>query len=179
MNCILDVEKIPSRAQEIARILAPLAPPSRRIACMRRLLNRQTVLAAHLGEEPSEPDPDQWRFSTRVPRIRASYYEIWQPVERGFCLNRAYLHLYVRRDQREEKQILALHCDPNELPSQKHYLYKAGPHVHVNAAEDPLHRAHIALNTSNLKDVLRSVGDLTLALKTAVTMVDDQVLSLY
>jgi hypothetical protein len=179
MNCILDVEKIPGRTQEIARILAPLAPPSRRIACMRRLLNRQTALVAHLGQEPSEPDPDQWRFPTRVPLIRASYYEIWQPVGQGFCLNRAYLHLYVRKDQREEKQILALHCDPNELPSQKHYLYKAGPHVHMSAAEDPLHRAHIALNTSNLTDVLKSVGDLTFALKTAVTMVDDQVLSLY
>jgi hypothetical protein len=74
---------------------------------------------------------------------------------------------------------LALHCDPNEPSSQKHYLYKAGPHVHMSTAQDPLHRAHIALNTSNLKEVLRSVGDLTIALKTAVTMVDDQVLSLY
>jgi hypothetical protein len=49
----------------------------------------------------------------------------------------------------------------------------------MSAAEDPLHRAHLALNTSNLSDVLRSVADLTFALKTAVTMVDDQVLSLY
>jgi hypothetical protein len=49
----------------------------------------------------------------------------------------------------------------------------------MSTAQDPLHRAHIALNTSNLKEVLRSVGDLTIALKTAVTMVDDQVLSLY
>ena len=98
---------------------------------------------------------------------------------KAFCLNRAYLHLYLRRDEIAENQILALHCDPNEPSSQKHYLYKAGPHVHMSAAADPLHRAHIALNTSNLKDVLRSVADLTTALRTAITMVDDQVLSLY
>jgi hypothetical protein len=182
MNCLLDVTEIPARTQEIARLLAPLAPPSRRIACARRFLNRQTVLTAHIGEEPSEPDPDQWRFPTRISGIRASYYEMWQPHQtdkNSFCLTRAYLHLYLRRERGEESQILALHCDPNEPPSARHYIYKAGPHVHMSAAEDPLDRAHIALNTANLKDILKSVGDLTSALRTAVTMVDDQVLTLY
>ncbi len=140
------------------------------------------MLSAYLGTEPSDPNPEQWRFPTRVPHIRASYHERWVPTDfrqEKFFLERAYLHLFIRRDERIEDEILALHCDPNEPASSRHYRYKAGPHVHMSTAEDPLHHTHIALNAGNLDDVLKSVTELTSALTIAVAMIDDQVLGLY
>lgn len=182
MRCVLDVDSFAKREQQISRLLNPLAPQTRRLSCRRRLQNRMLVLSAFLGTEPGEPDPQEWRFATRVPRIRASYYEHWLPTDfrqRSFYLERAYLHLYVRQDDRVEKEIIALHCDPNEAASNKHYLYKAGPHVHMTTAENPLHHAHIALNSDDLDSVLASVQELTSALGTAVKMLNDQVLGLY
>jgi hypothetical protein len=78
-----------------------------------------------------------------------------------------------------EEQVLALHCDPNEEESNKHFRYKAGPHIHMSTAEYPLDRTHIALNASNLSDVLRSVQEITVAFSAAVKLVDEQVLGLY
>jgi hypothetical protein len=138
--------------------------------------------SAYSGDEPSSPDPDQWRFSTRIAKIRASYYERWTSTDERqvqFFLYRAYLHLYLRKREHEEDQIFALHCDPNESQSNKHFRYKAGPHVHLSATQYPIDRAHIALNNPNLATVLGSVGDLTYALEIAVKMIDDQILEFY
>jgi hypothetical protein len=49
----------------------------------------------------------------------------------------------------------------------------------MSTALDPLQHSHLALNNSNLKEVLSSVDNLTAALKTAVAMVDDQVLNFF
>jgi hypothetical protein len=98
---------------------------------------------------------------------------------RSLYMERAYLHLFIRGDELSEKQIFALHCDPNEAESDRHFRYKAGPHVHMSTAQDPLHRAHIALNTDNLEEVLGSVATITSALSDALVMVDEQVLGLY
>jgi hypothetical protein len=95
-------------------------------------------------------------------------------------LERAYLHLYRRSDlNNADDEIFALHCDPNEPQSERHYRYKAGPHVHLSTARDPLHHSHIALNNSNLAEVLSSVPNLTVALGSAIAMVDDQVLGFF
>ncbi|HYH01327.1 MAG TPA: hypothetical protein VD837_19530 [Terriglobales bacterium] len=139
------------------------------------------VLSAYLGSEPLDPDPNLWRFTTRVPHVRASYHERWIPTDfrqQSFFLDRAYLHLYLRHDKNEEDEILALHCDPNESQSERHFRYKAGPHIHMTTAADPLCHSHIALNNSDFTQVLSSVSTLTVALKTAITMVDHQVLAL-
>jgi hypothetical protein len=98
--------------------------------------------------------------------------------QESFFLERAYLHLFVRQNDLTEKEIVALHCDPNESASSKHYRYKAGPHIHMTTAESPLHHAHIALNSNELDAVLASVGGLTTALNVAVKMLDSQVLGL-
>lgn len=183
MRCVLEIEKIAGREREIGRLLRPLAPPKKSFFCRPRLLDRRLVLSASLtGTEPTDPDPDQWRFTTRIAGIRASYHEIWLPTDfrqKSFFLDRAYLHLFIRRDERIEEEILALHCDPNEPASSKHYRYKAGPHIHMTTAEDPLPHTHIALNASDFDRVLRSVADLMASLEVAISMVNDQVLGLY
>jgi hypothetical protein len=183
MKCTVEASKLAARGQEIAKLLGPIAPDGQRLACWPRLLDRNMVLSAYHGPQPTDADPSRWRFTTRIPRIRASYHELWIPTDshqEAFYLERAYLHLYLRTDlNREEDEIFALHCDPNEKPSERHYRYKAGPHVHMTTARDPLHHSHIALNNSNLTEVLSSVPNLTVALRTAIAMVVDQVLGFF
>ncbi|HWF67920.1 MAG TPA: hypothetical protein VN670_11470 [Acidobacteriaceae bacterium] len=70
-------------------------------------------------------------------------------------------------------EIVALHCDPNEARAERHYRYKAGPHIHMSTAVDPLHHAHIGLNNDDLEDVLSSIDNLTNALRLAILMIDD------
>jgi hypothetical protein len=182
MRCTIEASKLDKRGQEIAKLLGPIIPKGQRLACRKRLLSRYVVLSAYLGSQPTEGEPDLWRFTTKIPSIRASYHERWLQTDfrqEDFYLERAYLHLYIRRDINNEDEIFALHCDPNEVQSERHYLYKAGPHVHMTTAMDPLKHSHIALNNSNLTEVLSSVPNLTAALKTAIAMVDDQVLSFF
>jgi hypothetical protein len=182
MKCTIEASKLDKRCLEIARLLGPITPKGQGLLCRKRLLNRQVVLSAYFGPQPTDADPDQWRFPTRIPLIRASYYERWLQtdfLQQAFYLERAYLHLYRRSDLNEESEIFALHCDPNEVQSERHYRYKAGPHVHMRTAQDPLRHSHVALNNSNLAEVLSSVPNLTIALKSAIAMVDDQVLGLF
>lgn len=181
MRCTLNAAHLAARAQQLTKLLLPIIPSGQRLACRPRFLDRHMVLSAYLGSEPLDLDPNMWRFTTRIPKIRASYYERWVPTDfrrEAYFLERAYLHLYLRQSQLEEREILALHCDPNEARSERHYRYKAGPHVHVSTAEEPLPHAHFALNNHELENVLGSVSNLTDALKSAIVMVDDQVLGL-
>lgn len=182
MRCTLNTDKFGPRAQIITKLLRPIVPKGRSLSCRPRLLNRQMVLSAYLGSEPIDTSPDLWRFSTRISRIRASYYERWISVDyrqQAFFLDRAYLHLYLRSDAITEREIVALHCDPNEAQSGRHFRYKAGPHIHMSTAQDPLHHSHIALNNESFPKVLSSVANLTVAIEMAVALVDDQVLGLY
>jgi hypothetical protein len=182
MKCTIEASKLDKRGQEITKLLGPIVPKGQRLACRKRVLNRQVVLSAYLGSQPTEAEPDLWRFTTRISRIRASYHERWLQTDfrqEAFYLERAYLHLYLRSGLNKEDEILALHCDPNEAQSERHFLYKAGPHVHMSTAMNPLQHSHLALNNSNLTEVLSSVPNLTAALKTAIAMVDDQVLNFF
>ena len=182
MRCRLDNSALGKRILLLPKLLQPILPPGRKLACKPRLLSRQTVLSMYLGSEPLDLEPDSWRFQTRISQIRASYYERWIPTDfrhQQWFLERAYLHIYARRSNNYEQEILALHCDPNEPQSERHFRYKAGPHIHMPTAEHPLQHSHIALNNDTIDAVLASVTELTTALKTAILMVDDQVLGLY
>lgn len=159
---------------------------SRRVACSQTVERNDFVLAVHSGSKP-DLAPREWRFTTRVPKMRASYLERWVPTNekrKRYYLMQAYLHLYWREGPREddEKEILALHCDPNEpgdAGTRKHALYKRGPHIHVVDSSQPLPHAHFALNVGHLSEVLRSVESLTAAVLSGVNLVRDQVLDLF
>jgi len=182
VRCSLDQQALMARVLQLPKLLQPIVPPGRTLLCKPRLLARQTVLSLYMGSEPLDLEPDSWRFQTKIPHIRGAYYERWLPSDYRkvqWYLDRAYLHLYARREGDSEDEIMALHCDPNESQSERHYRYKAGPHIHMVTAEDPLPRSHIALNNDNFDKILSSISTLTAALKTAIVMVDDQVLALY
>ena len=82
----------------------------------------------------------------------------------------------------DEKELLALHCDPNEPDDAdvlKHALYKRGPHIHVSASEQPLPHSHFALNAAHLREVLSSAEQLVQAMSKGIVLVRDQVLDIF
>ncbi|MGO8735448.1 MAG: hypothetical protein ACLQVM_21935 [Terriglobia bacterium] len=126
-----------------------------------------------------------------MPLMRGSYQERWCPVDekrKRYYLERAYLHLYLTTHvdgEATEKEMVLLHCDPNEADEPKGWLglrhsrYKRGPHLHISTAQQPIPHSHFALNACDLESVLSSVESLTKAMREAVQMLEDQVLRLY
>lgn len=192
MICELEAGAVHARTNEVCEILVPLrGAKATRLACRIVSGSGDVTLVAFSGSLPIAEFHEQWRFTTHVPNLQGGYYERWLPVNekrKRFYLDRAYLHLY--KAAREgglvvEKEILALHCDPNEPDEPAHWhglrhsSYKRGPHLHVTVAEQPIPHSHFALNACHLDFVLRSMETLTHALRTAVRMIEDQVLQLY
>lgn len=140
------------------------------------------MIGVHSGARPEFGVAD-WRFSTMVRGIRGGYHERWIAVDekrQRFYIERAYLHLYRRRaDESDEAEIVAMHCDPNEPDDSgvlRHAVYKRGPHIHVTASEQPFPHSHIALNATELDDVLSSINSLHSAVTAGVVLLRDQVL---
>lgn len=192
MICELDVEALLHRVNQVGRILDPLrGGKGRRFACKSVSSGNAITLITFSGPDSVTELADQWRFITHVPSMNGSYQERWCPVNekrKRYYLERAYLHLYVTTQaegEMKEKEILALHCDPNEAaepsgwPGLIHSKYKRGPHLHISTAEQPMPHSHFALNACHLEWVLGSVETLTKAIQVAVQMLEDQVLRLY
>jgi hypothetical protein len=92
-------------------------------------------------------------------------------------LDRAYLSLFkTEPSTRTEIEFLCLHCDPNEPDDARHAIYKKGPHLHIQVAEEPIPHAHIALNRGHLDAVLNSPDSLTKAMGAAILMLREEIL---
>ena len=191
MICELPADAVRQRVNQVCRMLQPLrGSNAARIACRSESGGDCITLTTFSGLQPVTPLVAQWRFTTYVPSLLGEYYERWRPVDekrKRYFLDRAYLHLYMttRVDgQPTEKQMLALHCDPNEPDEPDnwagpvHARYKRGPHLHISVAEHPIPHSHIALNACHLDSVLHSVESLSEAMQRAVQMLDHQVLKL-
>jgi hypothetical protein len=183
MYCEIDVGALSARGQEICQMLTPLAGQIR-LAYAVVSYRSEVMIGVHSGKRPEFGVTD-WRFSTMVRGIRGGYHERWIAVDekrQRFYIERAYLHLYRRRaDESDEIEILALHCDPNEPEDSgvlKHAVYKRGPHIHVTASEQPFPHSHIALNATEIDDVLSSINSLHSAVTAGVVLLRDQVLDL-
>jgi hypothetical protein len=186
MMCELESQELFRRGGDVCELLGPLTGSgASRAGFDYRSSYGQVSLAAFSGPRPVSDSIDLWRFTTRVPTLRGSYFERWLPVNerrKRYFLDRGYLHLYVSTRmgaEPTEKQILALHCDPNEPEASKHWRYKRGPHLHISVAESPIPHSHFALNAFHLDSVLRSTENLSEAFGAAVKMLEDQVLELY
>jgi len=182
--CEVDMAWLHGRGHEIGRMLSPLTGP--RTTAHDIIASRsEVIIAAFSGLKPIT-DYRSWRFNTVTNGIHAGYFERWNSADEKrtrFYLDRAYLHLYWQpRALDDEKELLALHCDPNEPEDAgllKHALYKRGPHIHVSASEQPLPHSHFALNADHLGDVLASAERLSRAVASGMVLVRDQVLDLY
>ena len=184
MACEIDAAALYERSGHIKKMLRPLVSPQAVLAVEIPERNPFMTMAVLSGRKVLNHYRD-WRFNTYVDGIRAGYYERWGPIDasrRRYYFERAYLHLFHRtgtlRDA-AESQILALHCDPNEPLTAPHARYKLGPHVHVSAAASPLDESHIALNYSHLDAVLSSFESLCKAWDNSITLVKEEILSLY
>jgi len=193
MVCTVEEHLLHMRPEEVRVMLRPLVRGD--TTCQRRNERGRNgqpciVLASFSGLQPPSDLVRDWRFATPVKILWGSYSERWVPADtkgRRYFLDRAYLHLYrrARREDVNEKEILALHCDPNEPdePEEhrglKHARYKRGPHIHVSTAEQPMPHSHIALNLGELPEVVKSFEKLSGAISSAIQMLTDQVIALY
>jgi hypothetical protein len=185
----LSINTLFTRSDAIRSMLTPLVR-SNRIATSRRSYLGNVTFGAYSGTEPITEAVGDWRFTTFVPSIRGAYHERWTPFDekkKRYQLERAYLHLYRRKTapSSQEIEIVALHCDPNEpdepdgYQGVKHARYKRGPHIHVTAADQPIPHSHLALNLSDLSEVLRSFDNLEGAFQNAIRLLEEQVLDIY
>lgn len=175
-------DELRSRGQRVQRMLRPMSQQASGPAYQLRLADRGVqVLSAYDGTRPTS-EFRQWRFRTKAAGLVAMYFEIWQPRDgRGveFSLARAYLQLYELVGPGQEKEILALHCDPDETGDEVARIgrYKQGPHLHFVVAGDPFAKAHIALADGQLAEVLRSAASLTESLEGCVRLIQAELLA--
>ena len=178
MTVSLDEPGLVGRRAAVLRLLKPLRG-QQIVACDfdPSALGGGRVLGAHDGPSSRGGNHRSWYFQTSVKIIRAQYFEVWREVGAGprFELSQAYLHLF-RFESASEKpyEVLALHADPSD-----DHRYRKGPHIHVMRAEQPLPHCHIPLNLERLDEVTSSMTSLHKALKTAITLVADEVLGAY
>lgn len=179
--CRIDSKGLQRRLQGVRSLLAPLL--SNDVATGAFYRPRATrIIGSYSGPKPNNEDFRNWRFRTTARMIRGMYFEQWDAVDEtqdNWFLKKAYLSLFSFGSLGNEKELVSLHCDPNEANTEPHWLYKRGPHLHVKAAEEPIPHAHIALNLFELDAILTSSDNLLTAFGQSLEMLSDQILSLY
>lgn len=167
-----------SRRVEIQKLLKRIALRKNELPIIIKSSGRSLLVGAS-DDSNVGTDFRNWRFKTYVPGFNASFYEIWSPIDKDrYFLLKSYFHIYRTTSDLMEKEYLLLHCDPNGSLTEKHSLYRRGPHIHIKCAEHPIPRSHIALNAGHLNDTLSSPSKLNTAFKNAIDMIDTQVLEL-
>jgi len=180
----LDIKELQERRLHIMCLLKPLSRKDSGPACDQQLIgNSRLMLGAHEGVT-MRSRIREWRFATPQRDCWANYYELWELVDsksQRYCLNRAYLTIYRRNHTRypaEEEELLCLHCDPYEPDDGTNLsvVYKRSPHLHIEAADEPIPKAHFALAIGNLTEVLASTVNLTKSLAQCIEMIRHEVL---
>lgn len=179
-NLFLTQEDLIKRAPKLRKLLRPLyhmngGPPAMTLTKK----NEYYLGAADTGYQ-DKLDHRQWRFKTLNKSFYAEYFERWiyKEAKDIWRLERAYLHIKKIIDHNNLIDYLALHCDPLIMKDENHYIYKVGPHLHIECAEYPIPKSHFALFLIDIEKILASVDDLTEALSTAIQMIKEQVLEI-
>jgi hypothetical protein len=122
-----------------------------------------------------------WRFKTVSDDIVANYHEVWNTQSKGkYFLVRSYLHLYLfKKEELSETEYILWHCDASEPDHTPHAIYKQSPHIHIEIAQHPIPKAHIALYNGRVSNTLRDIETFNVALKESLIMIDSQILKLY
>ena len=117
------------------------------------------------------------RFKTINAVFIASYFEIWDRKDRkNFCLNKMYFHLYNVEEDRESKEYILLHTDPND-DDKTHGDYKRSPHLHIkNTSDDKIGHAHFSLNNTDYEKVMSSIEELDKCFTEHIKMLANQIL---
>lgn len=180
-NIQINDRDLRKRIREIQDFLPPLRA-GKQVPCQfyQYSVSGGRVIAAH-GGDPSGSDYLEWKFRSFAKPIWCQYYEIWKPKNNNFLhLIRAYLHIYQSDPTSHSlKEILCIHCDPDDESDEPIRTFKQGPHLHVKAAREPLPKCHFPLNLDNLNRVLSSRRSLTQAFEQAINVVCKEVLKRY
>lgn len=166
------------RSSEIKEVVRDAFSDTRKILINQ--IHQSGKLCFVISDRPiKSQELHEYDFQTKSKKIRGSYFEIWnQDTRDNYYLSKAYLHLHrVDKEYLEGKaggEYILLHCDPND--DDDHGDYKRSPHLHFENAGFPINKAHIALNLSNINQILSSRADLNIALKAAVVMLNKQIL---
>jgi len=165
------------RRGDLLKIFSPIAQRKRNININGHSVAGSFIFGISDGRQTGQ-DFRNWRFQTIAQNITASYFETWTNSGRGkYFLERSYFHLYtlIEEDLKEAEYIL-LHCDASEPDNTPHAKYKQSPHIHVEVAEPPIPRAHIALYNGRLPEILKSRTSFNNALYDSIEMLNSQVL---
>ena len=174
---VINQSELQARTLVVQKLLRPVAnvksgPSIKRASAT----TSDIVLAAHDGPEPTASSYRQWRFQAFGKRLKVQYFERWMMFEdRSLYLDLAYLHFFEGRSN-EEREVLLLHCDPNEPASAEHSKYKRGPHLHLAFVGDAFKHSHVALEHNYLDSILTSCETLTESFSRAIQMVREEIL---
>lgn len=116
----------------------------------------------------------EYRFNIYKENFSAEYFELWRTQNAAtWYLDRIYLHLYHTDKQfREEKQYFCIHSDPEDTNTYKHL------HLHINIANEPIPKSHIALADGN-QGLIKKKEALFTAFNRAIKMVKIEILDRY
>ncbi len=172
-----------SRRRELPRILRPLISDVSYIQAAYQLIGQYGKAIALRQGQTGSLSYDHWRVSLIRFDVSMAYFEIWQYLSgqhRTSCylLHKAYFHLYLPQPTGVEKELLFLHCDPQEPNDSPHYRYKVGPHLHFEVAGAPWKNAHIPLCDGWQEQILQDIDKLDQAITKAIDFIADQFLPL-
>jgi hypothetical protein len=88
---------------------------------------------------------------------------------------KAYFHVYLALSPENEKEMIFLHCDPQEQQDTDHFRYKVAPHIHVEIAGSPWSGAHIPLCDGWQAEVLASLDSLDRAFTRGIEFIVNEV----
>jgi len=167
---IIETEKnIQKRSQNIRKLLKPIVKND--IAAYPQINNAEILYSAYEQSKTTSNYKDI-RFRTKNPEYEGNYFERWVKVNTNkWKLTQAYLTIYF-----DNREVIALHCDPDISIKDPIYKYKSGPHIHVKHSNTNISKAHIALNLSNIKAVTGNFDDFKNAISDAVIMIKDEII---
>lgn len=174
----IDFKDLQSRGEKIRELLNPLVRHPSAPAWKLIATPPSYIIGVHDGS-PVQPHYRDWRFATFINDYRGMYFELWKRLDSfKYNLETACLSIYQTIDShtQEEREFLSLHCDPTVSNDAPHAIYKRGPHLHIKTADDPIPRAHIALNRCHLDDILSSIQFLSEAIGHAIKMLKEEIL---
>lgn len=166
------------RNSDLLNIFSTIAFRRKNINVYSRSLGGNLIFSISDGKETGTNFTD-WRFQTISENINGSYYEIWTSLGKGsYFLDRSYFHLYSLDEQQlTESEYVLLHCDASEPDDTPHCSYKQSPHLHIEVAQHPIPKAHLALYNGRIKEVLKDLNAFNSALKETIEMLSSQILN--
>jgi hypothetical protein len=177
----ISVAEFGERCEEVHSLLAPIAAKTETLHVQAQADGSGgKLIVASDGFSSGETARDR-RFRTKCDQLLGQYYEIWMPQARGrfYHMTHCYFHFFYVTRRDEPDYIFGLHAEPEHQLDKHIDQCKAGPHIHLSVHErrlSPISNGHLPLFFSSLETVLKSKSEFDRAMKTAMSIVEREVL---